>query len=77
MKIPRRIKFKFFVIPTSPKFQRDFFFVKHVKSFLCKSGKDSSRKEARLKVEDYCVPCACAFLLLLCTVGLLILWGLH
>lgn len=77
MKIPRRIKFSQFITPASPKFQRDFFFVNHVKSVIFKSGKDSSRKEARLKVEACCVPCMCAFLLLLCTVGLVILWGLH
>lgn len=77
MKIRRKIKFNLFVTPTSPKFQRDFFFVNRMKSLVFRSGKDSSRKEARLKVEACCVPCTCAFLLLLCTVGLIILWGLH
>lgn len=76
MKIPRRITFNLFITPTS-KFQRDFFFIKHVKSVICKSGQDSSRKEARLKVEACCVPCACALLLLLCAAGLAVLWGLH
>lgn len=75
MQISRRIAFNLFITSTS-KFRRDYF-VKHVKNVICKSGPDSSRKEVRLKVEACCVPCVCAFLLLLCTVGLVVLWGLH
>lgn len=37
---------------------------------MFESGEESSRKQAELKVEAYCVPCTCAFLLLLCTVEL-------
>ena len=38
-----------------------------MKSIIFESGEESSRKQAELKVEAYCVPCTCAFLLLLCT----------
>lgn len=47
---------------------KDFFFVNRVKSVICKSGKDSSRKETRVEVEACCVPvrvhfcCRCALL---------------
>lgn len=41
-----------------------------MKSGIFESGEESSRKQAGLKVEVYCVPCTCAFLLLVCTVEL-------
>lgn len=41
-----------------------------MKSVIFESGEESSRKQAGLKVDAYCVSCTYAFLLLRCTVEL-------